>query len=124
MIPSREMVSVAARKTLPSEMSEKCSEGKEGSAESSGRSLQVARQGRELQRYTRNGRRLVVGYFLPLLPHFVLREISILMLFEREFRCIPYKFKADESLEVLVISSQKGQAILFPKVIGQLSISL
>uniref|UniRef100_A0A1D1YAC2 Nudix hydrolase 17, mitochondrial n=1 Tax=Anthurium amnicola TaxID=1678845 RepID=A0A1D1YAC2_9ARAE len=59
----------------------------------------VARRGRQLQRYTSNGRRLVVG-------------------------CIPYKFKAektpcmdavDQALEVLVISSQKGQDILFPK---------
>ncbi|MQL99156.1 hypothetical protein Taro_031870 [Colocasia esculenta] len=60
----------------------------------------VARQGRQLQRYTSSGHRLVVG-------------------------CIPYKFKADspeedaiaidQALRVLVISSQKGQEILFPK---------
>ncbi|XP_058108295.1 nudix hydrolase 17, mitochondrial-like [Magnolia sinica] len=54
----------------------------------------VARTGRELQRYS-NGRRLVVG-------------------------CIPYRLKPnnddiDESMEVLVISSQKGQGTMFPK---------
>ncbi|XP_072992315.1 nudix hydrolase 17, mitochondrial-like [Typha latifolia] len=58
----------------------------------------VAREGRQLQRYSSNGRRLVVG-------------------------CIPYKFNVDDSssddpdkaVEVLVISSQKGNGMLFPK---------
>nr|AFK40406.1 unknown [Lotus japonicus] len=57
----------------------------------------VSRTGRELQRY-REGRRQVVG-------------------------CIPYRFKVGEKaslndsgeLEVLVISSQKGKGLLFPK---------
>ncbi|XP_008803888.1 nudix hydrolase 17, mitochondrial-like [Phoenix dactylifera] len=58
----------------------------------------VSRQGRHLQRYTSTGRRLVVG-------------------------CIPYKFKVDKpwdndidrAMEVLVISSQKGHGMMFPK---------
>ncbi|XP_008812471.1 nudix hydrolase 17, mitochondrial-like [Phoenix dactylifera] len=58
----------------------------------------VSRQGRQLQRYTSAGGRLVVG-------------------------CIPYKFKIDEpckdgvdqAMEVLVISSQKGHGMMFPK---------
>ncbi|OAY79288.1 Nudix hydrolase 17, mitochondrial [Ananas comosus] len=56
----------------------------------------VARQGRELQRYTSTGGRVVVG-------------------------CIPYKFKfqcdkpIDQAVEVLVISSQKGHGMMFPK---------
>ncbi|XP_054798230.1 nudix hydrolase 18, mitochondrial-like [Prosopis cineraria] len=51
----------------------------------------VSRTGRQLQRY-RKGRRQVVG-------------------------CIPYRYKMEESeeLEVLVISSQKGKGMLFPK---------
>ncbi|TKY56692.1 Nudix hydrolase 17 [Spatholobus suberectus] len=57
----------------------------------------VSRTGRELQRY-RKGRRQVVG-------------------------CIPYRYKigdrtsleAPEELEVLVITSQKGKGMLFPK---------
>ncbi|WOL13771.1 hypothetical protein Cni_G22550 [Canna indica] len=57
----------------------------------------VSRHGRGLQRY-RSGRRLVAG-------------------------CIPYKFKMDkplfgdinQSVEVLVISSQKGPELMFPK---------
>ncbi|PNY00823.1 nudix hydrolase mitochondrial-like, partial [Trifolium pratense] len=57
----------------------------------------VSRTGRELQRY-RKGRRQVVG-------------------------CIPYRYKIGEKnsldvsdeLEVLVISSQKGKGMLFPK---------
>ncbi|CAA6664287.1 unnamed protein product [Spirodela intermedia] len=58
---------------------------------------QAARQGRNLQRFTRTGLRLVVG-------------------------CIPYKFEEDirmepigQSLQVLVICSQKGQELMFPK---------
>ncbi|KAG6765969.1 hypothetical protein POTOM_030032 [Populus tomentosa] len=58
----------------------------------------VARSGRELQRYDNMGRRQVVG-------------------------CIPYRFKNcsdgfnGDELEVLVITSQKGQAkgMMFPK---------
>ncbi|XP_020585252.1 nudix hydrolase 17, mitochondrial-like [Phalaenopsis equestris] len=57
----------------------------------------VARQGRQLQRYNRSGGRLVAG-------------------------CIPYKFDANcsssgllDSMEVLVISSQKGDGMMFPK---------
>lgn len=58
----------------------------------------VSRQGRELQRKTKSGGRLVVG-------------------------CIPYKLKEgepigtsiDEAIEVLVISSQKGHGMMFPK---------
>ncbi|KAI0507440.1 hypothetical protein KFK09_013565 [Dendrobium nobile] len=57
----------------------------------------TARQGRELQRYTSTGGRLVAG-------------------------CIPYKFNVNcsssdllNSLEVLVISSQKGHGMMFPK---------
>ncbi|CAL0317703.1 unnamed protein product [Lupinus luteus] len=57
----------------------------------------ISRTGRELQRY-RKGRRQVVG-------------------------CIPYRYKsglqtsleASKELEVLVISSKKGKAMLFPK---------
>ncbi|XP_072991663.1 nudix hydrolase 18, mitochondrial-like [Typha latifolia] len=58
----------------------------------------VSRQGRQLQRYSSNGSRLVVG-------------------------CIPYKLEVenscvddlDKAVEVLVISSQKGNGMLFPK---------
>lgn len=55
----------------------------------------VSRTGRELQRYDQ-GRRLVVG-------------------------CIPYRYKSGsdgsikDELEVLVISSKKGQGMMFPK---------
>ncbi|XP_019455239.1 PREDICTED: nudix hydrolase 18, mitochondrial-like [Lupinus angustifolius] len=57
----------------------------------------VSRTGRELQRY-RKGRRQVVG-------------------------CIPYRYKNDvqtsleslEELQVLIITSKKGKAMLFPK---------
>ncbi|KAK8921497.1 hypothetical protein KSP39_PZI020598 [Platanthera zijinensis] len=58
----------------------------------------AARQGRQLQRYSSAGGRLVI------------------------FRCIPYKFDANcsssdllRSMEVLVISSQKGYGMMFPK---------
>lgn len=60
----------------------------------------AARQGRQLQRYNDHGGRQVVG-------------------------CIPYRFKSgdedetvgiDEAVEVLVITSQKGNAVMFPKV--------
>lgn len=57
----------------------------------------AARQGRQLQRYSSSGGRLVVG-------------------------SIPYKFDANcssndllRSMEVLVISSQKGYGMMFPK---------
>lgn len=58
----------------------------------------VARQGRELQRYTSSGGRRVVG-------------------------CIPYRIKMsdsfsddiDKQVQVLVISSQKGHGMMFPK---------
>lgn len=58
----------------------------------------VSRTGRHLQRYNEKGRRQVVG-------------------------CIPYRYKPtkqtsyekEEELEVLVISSQKGKGMLFPK---------
>ncbi|XP_010926116.1 nudix hydrolase 17, mitochondrial [Elaeis guineensis] len=58
----------------------------------------VSRQGRQLQRYSSSGCRLVVG-------------------------CIPYKFNMDmpcsddldKAVEVLVISSQKGYGMMFPK---------
>ena len=51
----------------------------------------VARQGRELQRYSqRTGGRIVVG-------------------------CIPYRVRCDGELEVLVITSQKGHGMMFPK---------
>ncbi|OAY57188.1 nudix hydrolase 18, mitochondrial [Manihot esculenta] len=58
----------------------------------------VSRTGRHLQRYTKAGLRQVVG-------------------------CIPYKYKIgypdfldiEDALEVLVISSQKGKGMLFPK---------
>ncbi|CAK9150354.1 unnamed protein product [Ilex paraguariensis] len=55
----------------------------------------ISRSGRHLQRYNK-GRRLVVG-------------------------CIPYRYKngngdaIKDELEVLVISSQKGQGMMFPK---------
>ncbi|XP_006647851.1 nudix hydrolase 21, chloroplastic [Oryza brachyantha] len=49
----------------------------------------VARQGRELQRYTSSGGRIVVG-------------------------CIPYRVRGGE-MEVLVITSQKGHGMMFPK---------
>lgn len=65
----------------------------------------VPRRGRQLQRYNEHGGRQVVG-------------------------CIPYRLRSadtddtlatavDEAVEVLVISSQKGSAVMFPKV-GQL----
>ncbi|CAA7395673.1 unnamed protein product [Spirodela intermedia] len=58
----------------------------------------VARRGRDLQRYNDQGHRLVVG-------------------------CIPYRLKVDnprrdeigQALQVLIISSQKGHDIMFPK---------
>ncbi|XP_074572338.1 nudix hydrolase 17, mitochondrial-like [Curcuma longa] len=54
----------------------------------------VSRWGRQFQRYSKAGNRLVVG-------------------------CIPYKFnpgeELDKSVEVLVISSPKGNGLLFPK---------
>ncbi|KAJ1698855.1 hypothetical protein LUZ63_007367 [Rhynchospora breviuscula] len=58
----------------------------------------VSRQGRELQRYNKAGGRVVVG-------------------------CIPYKLKEDipvgsridQAIEVLVITSQKGHGMMFPK---------
>ncbi|XP_039065779.1 nudix hydrolase 17, mitochondrial-like [Hibiscus syriacus] len=56
----------------------------------------VSRTGRDLQRYDNLGRRQVVG-------------------------CIPYRFKCSndgtvtDELEVLLISSQKGQKMMFPK---------
>ncbi|RZB95260.1 Nudix hydrolase 17, mitochondrial isoform B [Glycine soja] len=56
----------------------------------------VSRSGRELQRYNNMGGRQVVG-------------------------CIPYRYKQDiegkmsNELEVLVVSSQKGQGLMFPK---------
>lgn len=59
----------------------------------------VSREGRQLQRYSNSGRRLVVG-------------------------CIPYKFNMDnpcnsdaivQAMEVLVVSSQKGCGMMFPK---------
>ncbi|XP_039124144.1 nudix hydrolase 17, mitochondrial-like [Dioscorea cayenensis subsp. rotundata] len=58
----------------------------------------VSRQGRQFQRYNNSGRRRVVG-------------------------CIPYKFNlnksssegVDKRVEVLVISSQKGYGMMFPK---------
>ncbi|CAK9154307.1 unnamed protein product [Ilex paraguariensis] len=56
----------------------------------------ISRSGRHLQRYNEEGRRLVVG-------------------------CIPYRYKLGDdgaikdALEVLVISSQKGQGMMFPK---------
>ncbi|KAE8710304.1 Nudix hydrolase 4 [Hibiscus syriacus] len=56
----------------------------------------VSRTGRHLQRYDNLGRRQVVG-------------------------CIPYRFKCSsdgtisDELEVLLISSQKGQKMMFPK---------
>ncbi|XP_021891386.1 nudix hydrolase 18, mitochondrial-like [Carica papaya] len=59
----------------------------------------VSRTGRQLQRYNKAGRRQVVG-------------------------CIPYRYKmmtdensleGEENLQVLLISSQKGKGMLFPK---------
>ncbi|XP_030461221.1 nudix hydrolase 17, mitochondrial-like [Syzygium oleosum] len=58
----------------------------------------VSRTGRHLQRYSKHGSRQVVG-------------------------CIPYRYKSREGgslvgekeVEVLVISSQKGKGLLFPK---------
>ncbi|XP_061351235.1 nudix hydrolase 17, mitochondrial-like isoform X1 [Gastrolobium bilobum] len=56
----------------------------------------VSRSGRELQRYNNMGGRQVVG-------------------------CIPYRYKEEidgnmnNELEVLVVSSQKGQGLMFPK---------
>ncbi|KAL1365870.1 hypothetical protein HN51_013824 [Arachis hypogaea] len=57
--------------------------------------LLVSRSGRHLQRYNNTGGRQVVG-------------------------CIPYRFKEDTmsnelELEVLLVSSQKGEALMFPK---------
>ncbi|GMP32910.1 hypothetical protein CsSME_00006454 [Camellia sinensis var. sinensis] len=67
--------------------------------------LASSRTGRQFQRYNNNGCRLVVG-------------------------CIPYRFRKTnqshgpghrEELEVLLISSQKGQTLLFPKVSSSLT---
>ncbi|KAJ3675639.1 hypothetical protein LUZ60_004681 [Juncus effusus] len=58
----------------------------------------VSRQGRELQRYTSSGGRIVVG-------------------------CVPYRINEkysssddiEKTVEILVISSQKGHGMMFPK---------
>ncbi|CAA6664788.1 unnamed protein product [Spirodela intermedia] len=89
-VPASEAGTCGGRGRKKRGRSEECPGEKEGSVDSNRRVVAVARQGRELQRYASDGNRLVVG-------------------------CIPYRFKADKSLQVLVISSQKGQAILFPK---------
>ncbi|XP_074569099.1 nudix hydrolase 17, mitochondrial-like [Curcuma longa] len=53
----------------------------------------ASRQGRQLQRYSKSGRRLVVG-------------------------CIPYKFDLSDdepSVQVLIITSSKGNGFMLPK---------
>ncbi|THU57798.1 hypothetical protein C4D60_Mb03t07340 [Musa balbisiana] len=73
----------------------------------------VSRHGRRLQRYS-SGRRLVVG---ALYSDAALQFLLIT-------RCIPYKFKevdepcseeTEPAIEVLVVSSQKGPELMFPK---------
>ncbi|URD94109.1 Nudix hydrolase [Musa troglodytarum] len=73
----------------------------------------VSRHGRRLQRYS-SGRRLVVG---ELYSDAALQFLLIT-------RCIPYKLKevdepcsedTEPAIEVLVVSSQKGPELMFPK---------
>ncbi|CAL9111171.1 unnamed protein product [Musa textilis] len=83
----------------------------------------VSRHGRRLQRYS-SGRRLVVGCVSRAL---LLSISSILMLPCNSWlitRCIPYKLKevdepcsedTEPAIEVLVVSSQKGPELMFPK---------
>ncbi|KAF1863867.1 hypothetical protein Lal_00030988 [Lupinus albus] len=74
----------------------------------------VSRTGRELQRY-RKGRRQVVG--LSFIISMATKRFPIVP------RCIPYRYKNDvqtsleslEELQVLIITSKKGKAMLFPK---------
>lgn len=93
----------------------------------------VSRQGRQLQRYSKAGSRIVVGY-VPTLVWFgrwVDGEMGgVVGVSDAEWRsccrCIPYKFNAGgggnrhddvgTSMEVLVVSSPKGNGLLFPKV--------
>ncbi|CAL9150059.1 unnamed protein product [Musa hybrid cultivar] len=87
----------------------------------------VSRQGRQLQRYSKAGSRIVVGY-VPTLVWFgrwVDGEMGgVVGVSDAEWRsccrCIPYKFNrgyddVGTSMEVLVVSSPKGNGLLFPK---------
>ncbi|RZR86011.1 hypothetical protein BHM03_00013096 [Ensete ventricosum] len=90
----------------------------------------VSRQGRQLQRYSKTGSRLVVGYACRnVVETHRTGGVSGVCLMEKwvclSCRCIPYKFNTvgggddDDlhgSMEVLVISSPKGNGLLFPKV--------
>ncbi|KAG8475542.1 hypothetical protein CXB51_032387 [Gossypium anomalum] len=77
----------------------------------------VSRTGRHLQRYDDLGRRQVVGTVS--LDKSVLAMSSLFS--SIIFRCIPYRYKRNSDgtlgtdLEVLVISSQKCQKMMFPK---------
>lgn len=88
----------------------------------------VSRQGRQLQRYSKAGSRIVVGY-VPTVVWFgrwVDGEMGgVVGVSDAEWRsccrCIPYKFNrgyddVGTSMEVLVVSSPKGNGLLFPKV--------
>ncbi|KAB5560882.1 hypothetical protein DKX38_005839 [Salix brachista] len=100
----------------------------------------VPRTGRHLQRY-KKGRRQVVGWVaLPLSSFFsteffmevaLIRPAEIIIIWLRGdaisvllpdepliLLCIPYRYtkvKGEDGLQVLVISSQKGKGMLFPK---------
>ncbi|CAL9039953.1 unnamed protein product [Musa banksii] len=87
----------------------------------------VSRQGRQLQRYSKAGSRIVVGY-VPTVVWFgrwVDGEMGgVVGVSDAEWRsccrCIPYKFNrgyddVGTSMEVLVVSSPKGNGLLFPK---------
>ncbi|RWV80280.1 hypothetical protein GW17_00058475 [Ensete ventricosum] len=94
----------------------------------------VSRQGRQLQRYSKTGSRIVVGYVVTLVwfGRWVDGEMGgVVGVSDTEWRsccrCIPYKFNAggrggirDDDIgtlmEVLVVSSPKGNGLLFPKV--------
>ncbi|CAL9131435.1 unnamed protein product [Musa textilis] len=94
----------------------------------------VSRQGRQLQRYSKTGSRIVVGYVATLVwfGRWIDGEMGgVVGVSDAEWRsccrCIPYKFNAGggggnnrdvdvgTSMEVLVVSSPKGNGLLFPK---------
>ncbi|KAG6779073.1 hypothetical protein POTOM_015440 [Populus tomentosa] len=75
----------------------------------------VSRTGRHLQRYNK-GRRQVVGHLKPLVSPVM---VGLSMMGGHDWLpCIPYRYtkgKGEDGLQVLVISSQKGKGMLFPK---------
>ncbi|KAG4400946.1 hypothetical protein JHK82_018891 [Glycine max] len=91
----------------------------------------MSRTGREMQRYNSSGGRQVVGdsgtraFSMAALSDklaFCLVSACLVTVAPKLFQwCIPYRYKEDNDgnvsneLEVLVVSSQKGQALMFPK---------